>query len=731
MGNLTLVGPMQTRPALAAVFLCLIFPTAVQAARSGEISGDSNSRSNPDSATPPREVVKIIITGTRFERDPDLISKSITVITREDIAARNPRTTMEMLEQVPGVSLSRAGGIEGQVTTRGFNSNDARTLLLIDGDRFRGRIGLEYTLLDPNQIERIEVIRGPASALYGPDAFAGVINIITRRAEGGIEGPFRLTPRLRALDYNSASNLYGSRVELEGLGNKVDMLLGVNGRTADNYKSPQGEIPNSDFNTLSTDLRLGYTPTPGHRFELSAKYAQVEAGRAGGISGAPGVPFVRRREDPLRERFIKLHYSGSNPEMKWKKVEASLYVRELFTDIDIENRTLPNRLSEVENIIGGPLVIGGKLLGARPWGTSLLTVGTDFFHQMGTGTQTAIRTTNFNTDGSIASISASPRQQTAPDNSQTDIGLFAHNDWDPSERWTISLGGRLDYIRSTTETDPLPDEALRQAFERGTETTETPLTGGLGAIYRPWQTLHFTGNISKAFRVPATTESFGASRQGTGFLVPNPQLESEQGITYELGTRLRLSELNANLTAFYSDYSNLIVSRSLIFQGLPSSQRQNAGAATIYGVEFDASWSLTRRWRAFMNAAYVRGTDSSADQPLAYIPPLNGLLGLRYSGANGFFIEGVSRWSVTKDRIDPEQERETAGFTVVDLHAGIDLWRVSSRLPEMQLSVGLENIFDKAYRQPTTVEDVRFARSITNPLLEPGRAVSITLRSRF
>ncbi|MEO5702516.1 MAG: TonB-dependent receptor, partial [Gammaproteobacteria bacterium] len=461
----------------------------------------------------------------------------------------------------------------------------------------------------------------------------------------------------------------------------------------------------------------------------------VEAGRAGGISGAPGAPFVRRREDPLQEQFIKLSYAGNNPEIgrniTLEKVEASLYARKLFTDIDIQNRRQPNQLSEVENIIGGPLVIGGKLLGALPWETSVLTVGTDFFHQQGKGTQTAVRTTEFNTDGSIAKVSGFPRRQTAPDNSQTDVGVFVHNDWDPSERWTVSLGARLDYIRTTTETDPLPDEALRAIFERNQETTEIPLTGGLGVIYRPWQTLHFTGNISKAFRAPATTESFGASRQGSGFLVPNPQLESEQGITYEAGTRLRLSYLTANLTAFYSDYSNLIVSRPLIFQGLPSLQRQNAGAANIHGLELDANWALAPRWSAFMNASYVRGVDSGANQPLAYIPPLNGLIGLRYEHTNGFFVEGISKWSLRKDRIDADQERETAGFAIMDLYAGVDLWKISSRLPEMQLSIGLENIFDKSYRQPATVEDVRFARSITNPLLEPGRAISITLRSRF
>lgn len=698
------------------------------------ISQEAWAENEAEASTAGNKIVElpaVSVTATRTEREIDLTSKPVTIITREQIEARNARTVVELLADVPGVSFSRAGGLVGQAVVRGFNTNDPRALLLIDGDRFRGRNTLEYTLLDPNQIERIEVIRGPASTLYGPDALAGVINIITRRAQGDATGAFGLKVRLGALNFNSVNDLYGGRAELEGLGNGVDLLLGINGRTANDYESPEGTIPNSDLETLSADLRLGYTPILGHHLELTAKYAEVEAGDAGGISGRPGAPLLSVRRDPIRERFIKLGYTGENPGLGLEQIQASVYARELFTNIPSENRTIPNRLTELENIVDGPLVIGGKLLGTLPWGDNLLTAGIDFFHEDRKGSESSRRVTNFNPDGSVKSVMEFPRSQDGPDSKQTDVGVFVHNDWYPSDRWTLSLGGRADYIRSTTETDPLIDEGLREAFEHGKESTETPLTGGLGLIYRPWESLHFTANINKAFRAPATFESFGASRFGTGFLVPNPDLESEEAITYELGTRLRLPGLNANLTGFFSDYTNLIVRRNVTFQGLPSSQRQNAGEAQVYGIEFDASFAFAQSFKAFLNAAWLRSTDTTLDQPLPYIPPLNGLVGIRYFLPMGFDVEGVSRWSLDKDRIDPAEERETAGYVVFDLYAGIDLWKLSSSMPQMRLSVGLENIFDKTYRLPTTVEDVRFAQSDTNPLLEPGRALTVTLRSRF
>lgn len=674
------------------------------------------------------------LTVTTATRSPTSINKvpgSVSVVDRERIETRAPRNVQEILRQVPGVSLSRAGGLGGQIVMRGFNSNDPRTLLLIDGDRFRGRNTLEYNLLDPNQIERIEVIRGPASTLYGPDAMAGVVNVITRRAEGDIAGPFRLTPRLRALSYNGANDLFGGRLELQGLGSGVDLLLGISGRAADDYESPQGEILNSDFETLSTDLRLGVTPSLGHRFELAAKYAAVETGRAGGIGGAPSPPLVQRRDDPLIERFVKLSYGGSDVAGDLAQIQASLYARELFTRIAVDNRIQANRLTQAEVVVDGPVVVGGKLFGVTPWGSSRWTVGTDFFHEMRQGTRSGARVTNFNPDGSISSISEVPQQQNGPDSKQTDVGLFVHSDWDPSPLWTVAAGGRVDYIRTTSETDPVPIEALRAAFEDGSQNTETPITGSLGVVYRPWQALHFTGNVGRAFRAPATFESFGFSRVGTGFLVPNPGLESEKSVTYEIGARLRLSRLNANLTAFHSDYSNLIVRRSVTFQGLPSSQRQNAGEAEVQGLELDATWGFAERWAGFTNAAYLRGTNTGADQPLSYIPPLNGLAGLRYTPSDGLHLEGVGNWSLRRDRIDPDEERETAGFAVLHLYAGVDLWKLSRSFPELRFGVGVENVFDQSYRQPTTVEDVRFPRSNANPLLEPGRALSLTLTSRF
>ncbi|MBX9661288.1 MAG: TonB-dependent receptor [Nitrospiraceae bacterium] len=672
------------------------------------------------------------VTATRTNRELDQISKAVSVLTQEHIESRNARSVQELLEEVPGVSLSRAGGLGGQIVMRGFNSNVPRLLMLVDGDRFRGRNTLEYNLFDPNQIERIEVIRGPSSTMYGPDAMVGVVNIITRQAKGERSGPFRLVPRLRALDYTSVNHLRGTRAEVDVLGHGIDGLVGVSWRQADDYQSPLGQIQNSAFEQFQADLRLGYSPVAGHRIEITGKFADVESGRAGGIGGAPGVPLVRQREDPLRESFGKLAYQGRLEALGLERVEASVYGRQLNSRLATDNRTQANRVIQSNNLVVGPTVIGGKIFGVKPWSQGALTVGTDWFRESRKGALADSVTTNFNVSGNVTSVTTSPLAQTAPDATQTDVGLFVHHDWDPSPKLTVSTGGRLDYIRTTSKTSPVIAPQLQAAYERGKESSELPLTGAIGLIYRPWDILHFTANVGKAFRAPSTIESFGSSRQGAGFNVPNPDLKSEEGVTYEVGTRLRLPIVHANVTAFRSDYTNFVIRQPITFQGLPSFQNQNAGGARMQGVEFDATWTITAGWEVLTNAAYLHGTDTGTGRPLSYVPPFNGLLGARYTlPEKGAYVEGVTKWSLRKDQIDSALERETAGYVVLNLYAGIDLWNVSSGLPDMRLRLALENILNQAFRQPTTVEDIRFPGGNENPLVEPGRAFSIALTSRF
>ena len=98
------------------------------------------------------------------------ITQTISVVDRQQIELTNPTGLLEILAQAPGVAIARAGGIGGQIYLRGFSSNTMRSPLYVDGDRLHGRNTLQLNYFAPEEIEQVEVIRGPASVLYGSDA---------------------------------------------------------------------------------------------------------------------------------------------------------------------------------------------------------------------------------------------------------------------------------------------------------------------------------------------------------------------------------------------------------------------------------------------------------------------------------------------------------------------------------------------------------------------------------
>jgi hemoglobin/transferrin/lactoferrin receptor protein len=684
-----------------------------------------NAKPDDDKKPAAPVVEKITVTGERFERPVDATPQSLTVMDSKDLHARPLSNVQTMLDDAPGISMQRSGGLDAQIVVRGLSSNDARIVLFIDGDRFRGRNFLEYSLLDPNEIERIEIIRGPAAALYGSDAMNGLVNVITRRAAGDPAQPhFSLTPRLYALGYSTTNNMGAARLELQGVGNGFDMLLSGNYRKADNFHTPDGEVLNSDFAARGFNARIGYSPTPTKRFELIGKIFADDAGRA----NAPGAPLVITREDPLRERMVRGGFTESQVAPWLQDIDASLYVRKLSSILRSVNHTASNGDVDTRNTwVIGPTETGGKLLARSIIGNNVLSYGVDFYNE---------DAPSFEDDDQVVSKTGvtkflDPRAKRVRDASQTVAGALAHYDYDPTSRWTISLGGRYDFVETKISSTPAPGESpeLSAAFARNLTARDTKLTGSGGLIFRVLPALHLVGNVSTAFRSPTTSDKSGSGIVGALNTLPNADLKPESSTNYELGARLRLQALNVNVTTFRSDYRDLIQ-----FQFLNPTTRvaANIGKSKVEGWELDGTYQMSQNMAWRFNAADVRGTNTITGVPLPYVPPLNGLIGLRrnFTVASSW-LELTARWSDDKTRINPTQERPTDGYDVFSLYGGLDLGQYQPWLKAYRLTVGVDNLTNKAYRSPVTKESLGFPRSLTNPVLEPGRSLSINLTAGF
>lgn len=661
-------------------------------------------------------------------------TSSVSVVDRAEIEQFSPASTLDILRDVPGISVSRSGGIGGQIYMRGFSSNDFRSSMYIDGDRFHGRNTLQLSYLDPEELARVEVIRGPGSVLYGSEAMTGLVNFITLRPSGNVFAPtFRYTGGSASLTYGSAADAVRGGLAIEGAGAGFDFRGSVAARYGGDYSSPLGTVPNSDYKTFGGSLILGYTPKLGERFEVLGRAETVTNGRAGGVGGVPGAPLLVAREQPNQVYMGRLGYVRDLDTGWFSRIEANTYVNYFYTKLTTVNRTVARQVTSTNSYVIGPTVWGGKVMGTMPWRNATTNLGVDFSYEERSGSEQSSQVARYNANGTLASITTRPRFQTGPDANQTNAGAFVLHEWTPVEQVTVSAGGRLDWFNTQTATTPLSSPALLPAYLRSAETNNYAATGSVGLVYRPLSHLDLVANVGNSFRQPTTSEMFSSGVSGAGYTVPNPGLKPERGVTYEGGFRLHFANASAGVTAYHNTYKDLIVTAPVTYLGTASTQRQNVSEARIDGIEIQGNVMVLPAVSLFGNATALRGTNTATNKPLPYISPFHGRLGVEYAPAGqGYTVTGTVDMASAKTRIDSTQEFPTSGYGVFNLYATLELDRlVSPQLGNTRLILGAENIFDKAYRDASTYGSVAYAESLTNPLVEPGRNFTATLRVKF
>lgn len=655
-------------------------------------------------------------------------SRSVSIITAEQIAERpGPGGIQSLLAELPGIEFARSGGLGGQLVMRGFNSNDGRSILAIDGDRYRGRTTLEFNMLDPNSIERIEVIRGPASALYGSDAMNGVVNIVTRRSMVDVDQPFELQPRIRALEWGSGSEMFGGRAELVGGGNGFDVMIGAHQREARDYDSPIGTVDNSSYRMRGLDFNIGYSPTPLSRWELSGRYENVTSNRGGGLGAAPGAELLQVSERPIIERYLRLAYSGQEMGAFADSLDTSLYVRDFETDIYQVNNKTAGVTAKTHLKVYTPTEIGGHLTALKALGDHQLSYGGDFYLEDFDGRLS--RNTRYD-KGTGAQLSDSGWKRMERDTSQTSLGLFATDTWTINDRWVLGGAVRSDWIESKIGSALLTETpAQSAAFEDSRIKRYHAYTGSLGAVYKLTPNWHLFGNFSRSFRAPSGQAMVSTSVSGTITTLPNADLEDETSLTTELGVRWYGLDSQMSLTAYQSDYDNLI---ALVVLDKDLRQQQNISKAQMRGLELEGKVGLDHHWSMNYAATYTRGTDKSSGQPLPNIAPLTGRLSLRFQ-EDDWYGEAAVRAYKGKTRIDKTQERVSASYAMVDVYAGMNLGRVlGSGWEDWLVTAGVENLFNKVGRNPVVAQDINYSDNLVgNSLVEPGRSAVIKLTVNY
>ncbi|MDH3496475.1 MAG: TonB-dependent receptor [Gemmatimonadota bacterium] len=653
---------------------------------------------------------EIFITATRSEqgsRAGSPATASIDTATAADRAAS--RVAADLLRDTPGVHVQQTSAGQGAVVLRGLVGN--QVLLLVDGiplnnGTYRDGPGQYLATIDPETIDRLDVLRGPASVLYGSDAQGGVLNVITQ------PHPLRMGWSLAGAGHVSSANA-GTRVRLStgyAAGN-LRIAGGVTLQQAGDLRAggDVGAQRPTGFGAFGLDTRVTYTPTPLHRLTVALQHFALDEvpryDRYVTFRAPAAGPDAEHVYDPQTRQlaYARHAYRPGTPGLRALTTTASLAVQREgrrrqrlvsgqpastieYTRDDVYTPGL--------SVVGESRFEPGDRVVALTWGAEAYR---DVMASWGEITDLATRTATPLTRATAAGPLPAGRY---PDGATMErVGVFVEADVALVSRLSLEAGGRWSGFRTVAEvgTD------LGGRAEQRTDA----LTGQTGLVARVAEPVSLALRLAQGFRAPNLYDLTNVGPVPGGVVVPNSAVGPERSLSYEAGIRIDLERTAVDLVAYRTLIDDFIDRVPATFRGdtLLDGERvfqgRNVGDARVWGVE---AMAVHRAGpvEARGTLLYTRGEQTlgdGTDEPMAKIPPLAGHARLRWRGAQGRWWIGYElRWAARQDRLssrdllDPRIEPGgTPGYAVHSVLAG-------ATLGTLTLSAGLENLGDVLYR---------------------------------
>ncbi|MGP9768133.1 TonB-dependent receptor domain-containing protein [Halomonas sp. AOP13-D3-9] len=688
------------------------------------------------SAQEDQQLDNIVVSASGFEQAMVDAPASISVISREELSRKRVTSIADALRDVEGVDVGGSVGKTGgrNISIRGMPSD--YTLILIDGRRQNAAgsvtpngFGETSTSFFPpiSSIERIEVIRGPMSTLYGSDAMGGVINIITRRVGRewtgsiGVENTFNED---RDFGDRREINLYTS-------GPLVEDTLGLQlrGRI---YERDASELTYTDNNgdpievdqrgpspvegdTYSLGGKLTWTPTDSHDLwldgEVSRQRYDNDECQLGTLDGrtrscAPDPGSANGYSDELRfeREQIAIGHTGR---FASGTLESSL----MRNTTETKGRTIPGDTGVAYE--GFPGIVGGA---PRELETTNTVLDSKFIMPLDNHMATVgMQWWDAELDDGLAGETFE----------QTTWSLFAEDEWLLRDDLALTLGGRYDHH----------DAFGSQFSPRG---------------YLVWNTTPnwtLKGGVSRGYKTPSLNDLHdginGVTGQGTILTIGNPDLEPETSTSSEIGAHYDNQQgFTASATLFHNQFDDKIASGSdILVENDPLipdgtySQQVNVDEAITQGVELSTSYQFAPDWRINANYTYTDSEQKSGDnkgEPLTDTPEhaINATLRWQTTAKLDTWLSAEYRSERYRNR---ESVRGAPSFDDLGDFKAYSLFHLGGNYAvtnQLNLSATIYNLFDKdfvdyrAYGDGTSFGNV-YANS------EEGRRLWLSARYEF
>ncbi len=652
---------------------------------------------------------ELVVTARGMESLVSQTPGGVGVVDAEVVSDQQPLSLSNVIRRIPGVEKSSDSAWGSSINIRGLGRNSV--VFLIDGCRVNTAtdINARFGLVSPSDIERIEVLKGPVSALYGSGSTGGVVNVIIRK------GYFSETPQWQgetAVSYKDNPRGFDTYGNVSY--NSPDRWVFASGsyRDHDSYEAgDNNEIANSQFRDRHAKAGMGVKWNPLNVTEIKGQYSEANnVGIPGEGLSLPSGPDVTYSRTTLSQ--LNMTHTFTPEGSCLKESGASLFYQEIQRNVVIDN--FPEFYSLVENRPGADHKTWGlKWQNRFDIGSHTLMAGTDIWNWEITDSN-RYKTLKSGLTGVDSSIG---------DVEQFSGGVFAEDDWQISDPVILNIGGRLDYIKAKSDDlynwidPPSPSMALVLTRE-GDHYDDVSWNAHIGLTWNFVPRWSMTFIAASSYRAPDLMDRFKYISLGGGVeLFGNPDLDPERSFFFEYG--LHYNTTNLRFTAsVYADHLDDLITEEVISDTVHC--MENVDEAEIYGTEVDVEWFFLPEWSAYANVAFTDGEDTTTDENLAFIPPLNGLVGLRYDDPAGFWGSIEMEWAASQDQV-PSGGTESSSWETLNLRAG---YRFPVGKISHEIMIGVDNLFDRDYRNYlSTSRDIE--------LKEPGVGFLATWKMRF
>jgi len=580
----------------------------------------------------------VMVTSTKSDRPLRDVALPITVVRAEQIDRSAPISITNALQSEPGLSLGRDGIWGTTPNVRGLSRN--HVVALVDGNRIdtANDLAAGLSMIDVNDIERIEVIKGAASSLYGSGAMGGVINIITK------DGWYQDQPYVKfgvVGGFASVNQSGLGKLSLHAGSQRWHVYASGMLRKADDARTPAGYL-NSQYQDHSAIARLGWRP--GQKSELFFNYQRYHAVDVGVPGGYPIFPVNADVRYPKEDRTL---YSAEYQIHDLSSHCLKTMIKYFYQDIlrDVEN--IPHLVNQLPASGGQPArrvsvlkispgavhkIHGMQMQSNWHWGSPHhLIAGVDVWQKKYEGyrsreskievlnpTTGAVQNTTYKTLGDLP----------LPDAYYRSMGLFGQYEWSPQQsKWQVTLGGRYDVIQVENEeglnplyeiTDGVRDEtpAGQSVLWQAEKASDRSWSANLGLLYRLLPAVDLTVNLARSFRSPYLEERYQYIDSGNLVKVGDPELDPENGHFFDAGVRLFSGSLQAGANIFYNRLLNMIAEIPGSYEGRSALLKANIGKAALAGGEVSATVVPWEKISVRLHASYVHGQDLRLSQPL-------------------------------------------------------------------------------------------------------------------